>query len=92
MIEQSLINDHLCYWVNIIWAVLPPFLLLFVGCLSRKMDWLGQETEKSLSLVYHPCTLSMLHYLYVLNAETLVKLDEAFTGALFGFFQLWLDF
>ena len=56
------------------------------------MDWLGQETEKSLSRfiihVLYPCFI-----IYnVLNSETLVRLNEASMGALFGFFSILVGF
>jgi predicted permease len=56
------------------------------------MDWLGQETEKSLSrFIIHVLYPGFIIY-NVLNAETLVKLDETCTGALFGFFSIVIGF
>ena len=34
---------------TLITAVIPPFLLLFIGGLSRWMNWLGRGTDRQLS-------------------------------------------
>jgi len=79
-------------WVNIIFAVLPPFLLLFIGSIARKMDWLGKETDRTLSrfivCVLYPCFIVY----HVLGAHTPVTSNEAWLAALFGFFAIVLGF
>ena len=79
-------------WVNIVLAVLPPFLLLFIGSFARKMDWLGRETDRTLSrfivCVLYPCFIVY----HVLGSDTPVGSSEAWIGALFGFFAIVLGF
>ena len=79
-------------WVNIVLAVLPPFLLLFIGSFARKMDWLGRETDRTLSrfivCVLYPCFIVY----HVLGTDTPVGSSEAWIGALFGFFAIVLGF
>jgi predicted permease len=79
-------------WINIILAVLPPFVLLSVGCLSRRMDWLGREADRSLSrfIVYvlYPCFIIY----HVLGTESKVGIQEAWIAAVFGFFAISIGF
>ena len=79
-------------WVNIVLAVLPPFLLLFIGSFARKMDWLGRETDRTLSrfivCVLYPCFIVY----HVLGTDTPVGSNEAWMAALFGFFSIVLGF
>jgi predicted permease len=79
-------------WVNIVLAVLPPFLLLFIGSFARKMDWLGRETDRTLSrfivCVLYPCFIVY----HVLGTDTPVGSSEAWMASLFGFFAIVLGF
>ena len=79
-------------WVNILTAVAPPFLLLFIGGLARQKDWLGREADRTMSrfIVYvlYPCFILY----HVLGTETPVGAKEAWTGALFGFCSIVVGF
>ncbi len=78
--------------VSIISAVLPPFLLLFIGCLARKMDWLGREADRTLSrfivCVLYPCFIIF----HVLGTQSPVGLEEAWIAAIFGFLAIIIGF
>ena len=79
-------------WINIILAVLPPFLLLFIGCFARRMDWLGREADRSLSRfiihILYPCFIVY----HVLGTKSPVGLKEAGTAAVFGFIAIFVGF
>jgi predicted permease len=79
-------------WLNIILAVLPPFILLFIGCLARRMDWLGRETDRSLSrFILYVLYPSFIIY-HVLGTESKVGIQEAWIAAVFGFFAISIGF
>ena len=79
-------------WVNILTAVAPPFLLLFIGGVARRKDWLGREADRTMSrfIVYilYPCFILY----HVLGTETPVGAKEAWTAALFGFCSIAVGF
>lgn len=79
-------------WVNILTAVAPPFLLLFIGGLARQKDWLGREADRTMSrfIVYvlYPCFILY----HVLGTETPVEAKEAWAAALFGFCSIAVGF
>ena len=58
-------------------AVLPPFLLLLIGCFARRMDWLSGEADKSLSRfiihILYPCFIVY----HVLGTKSPIGLKEA---------------
>lgn len=79
-------------WINVVLAVIPPFLLLFIGSLSRKMDWLGKETDRTLSrfiiCVLYPCFIVY----HVLGSSTPVNSSEVWLASVFGFFAIVAGF
>ena len=79
-------------WINIILAVLPPFLLLFIGCFARRMDWLGREADRFLSRfiihILYPCFIVY----HVLGSDSPIGADEAWIAGTFGFFAISIGF
>ena len=79
-------------WINIIVAVLPPFILLFIGCMARRMDWLGREADRTLSrfivCVLYPCFIVY----HVLGTESPVEAKGAWVSAIFGFLAISIGF
>ncbi|MEK9773511.1 MAG: AEC family transporter [Opitutae bacterium] len=79
-------------WISIILAVLPPFLLLFIGCVARRMDWLGREADRTLSrfiiCVLYPCFIIY----HVLGSDSPIGADEAWIAGTFGFFAISIGF
>ena len=76
-------------------AVLPPFVLLALGGLARKLKWLRAEADASLSMVtiriLYPCFI--LHHILssniALNASTFVFPVFGFLSIIAGFIIAW---
>ena len=76
-------------------AVLPPFVLLALGGLARKLKWLRAEADASLSMVtiriLYPCFI--LHHILssniALNATTFVFPVFGFLSIIAGFIIAW---
>ncbi len=77
---------------EVLWAVLPPFLLMFVGGIASKIECLPVGTESTLSRlivrVLYPCFI--LHQ--VLGSTNPVPAKEAWLTPVFGFFAICLGF
>lgn len=78
--------------LDVLLAVLPPFLLMFVGGLGRKFDCIPVEAEASLSRlivrILYPCFI--IHQ--VLGATEPVTLTEAWIAPVFGFLAISFGF
>ena len=78
-------------FVSVIFAVLPPLFLLFIGAMARKMKWLRAEADISLSMItlriLYPCFI--IHH--ILNSN--VSLDSTTVILpLYGFLSIVLGF
>lgn len=77
---------------QILSAVGAPFFLLFIGCLARRMDWLGKETDHSMTrlIIYilYPCFIVY----HVLGSERVVAANEAWVAGIFGFTSISAGF
>lgn len=79
-------------WISIILAVLPPFFLLFIGCIARRMEWLGGEADRTLSrfiiCLLYPCFIIY----HVVGSDSYIGADEAWIAGTFGFFAISIGF
>ena len=81
--------------LNILVAVLPPFLLLGLGAFARAVGWLRAEADASLSMV----TIRILYPFFILfhildhqeviiDESTLQTIVSGFLAIVFGLFFL----
>ena len=78
-------------FVSVIFAVLPPLLLLFIGAMARKMKWLRAEADTSLSMI----TLIILYPSFIIHhiLNSNVSLDSTTVILpLYGFLSIVLGF
>ena len=77
---------------NIILSVLPPFLLLGLGALARKVGWFRAEADASLSMitirVLYPCFILY----HILGAPNMALDFRSFLTPLYGFFSILIGF
>jgi predicted permease len=78
--------------MDVLLAVLPPFVLMFVGGLGRKFNCIPVEAEASLSRfiirILYPCFI--IHQ--VLGASEPVTMKEAWIAPVFGFLSISIGF
>ena len=83
--------------LNILVAVLPPFLLLGLGAFARAVGWLRAEADASLSMVtiriLYPCFI-LFHILdhqeVTVDESRLQTIVSGFLAIVFGFILSWL--
>ena len=83
--------------LNILVAVLPPFLLLGLGAFARAVGWLRAEADASLSMltirILYPCFI-LFHILdhqeVIIDESTLQTIVSGFLAIVFGFILSWL--
>ena len=78
--------------LNILWAVMPPFILMFVGAAARKTGCLPVTMEGSLSRfivrILYPCFI--IHQ--VLGSAEPVSTNEVWIAPIFGFISITIGF
>jgi len=78
--------------ISLLGAVSPPFLLLFIGGVSRWRNWLAIGVDRQLSrlivTLLYPCFIIY----HILGAENPVGLKESTIAAIFGFFSISVGF
>lgn len=77
---------------TLITAVIPPFLLLFIGGFSRWMNWLGRGTDRQLSRLIVFVLYPSFIFFHILGASNPVSITESWTAAVFGYFAISIGF